>query len=111
MTARVVFILSNIFANDNISSTSTKCFNQVTLGSYVGFDNIPKQIEKKLVRRGFSFNVMVVGNFDLYKGRSGLGKSTMINTLFAAHLLNSKGVSPKQTTEVTTVTNRMLSLT
>ncbi|KAJ3324891.1 cell division control protein [Boothiomyces sp. JEL0866] len=65
--------------------------------SYVGFDTITKQIESKLVKRGFAFNIMVVG-------RSGLGKSTMVNTLFATHLVDSKGVSPKQTTEVTTTT-------
>ncbi|KAJ3276129.1 cell division control protein [Terramyces sp. JEL0728] len=65
--------------------------------SYVGFDTITKQIESKLVKRGFSFNIMVVG-------RSGLGKSTMVNTLFATHLVDSKGVSQKQTTEVSTTT-------
>jgi hypothetical protein len=29
--------------------------------SYVGFDSITKQIEKKLVKRGFQFNVICVG--------------------------------------------------
>jgi len=29
--------------------------------SYVGFDSITKQIEKKLVKRGFQFNIICVG--------------------------------------------------
>jgi septin 3/9/12 len=38
-------------------------------------------------------------------GQTGLGKSTLINTLFASHLIESKGrtepdISPRQTTEI-----------
>jgi septin family protein len=65
--------------------------------SYVGFDTITKQIENKLVKRGFGLNLMVVG-------RSGLGKSTMVNTLFATHLVDSKGISYSKTMEISTVT-------
>lgn len=40
-----------------------------------------------------------------YVGQTGLGKSTLINTLFASHLIESKGrfepdVAPRQTTEI-----------
>jgi septin 3/9/12 len=52
--------------------------------SYVGFDTITQQIQKKSVKRGFQFNVICVG-------QTGLGKSTLINTLFASHLIDSKG--------------------
>lgn len=52
--------------------------------SYVGFDTITTQIENRLIRRGFQFNIMCVGY-------SGLGKSTLLNTLFASHLVDSTG--------------------
>lgn len=51
---------------------------------YVGFDTITTQIENRLLKKGFQFNVMVVG-------RSGLGKSTLVNTLFSSKLASSNG--------------------
>lgn len=75
------------------------------LSTYVGFDSITTQIEAKLLKRGFTFNLMVVGTHLVKIGRSGLGKSTLVNTLFATELVVSKGVSSKQTTEIATVTN------
>lgn len=51
---------------------------------HVGFDSITHQIERRLLRRGFQFNLMVVG-------QSGLGKTTLVNTLFASHLVESSG--------------------
>lgn len=53
-------------------------------GSHVGFDSITQQIERRLLRRGFQFNLMVVG-------QSGLGKTTLVNTLFASHLASTSG--------------------
>lgn len=35
----------------------------MNLNGYVGFDSITRQIEKKLLKRGFQFNVIVVGMF------------------------------------------------
>ncbi|KAI9671792.1 MAG: cell division control protein [Alyxoria varia] len=64
--------------------------------SHVGFDSITTQIERKLLKRGFQFNVICVG-------QTGLGKSTLINTIFASHLLNSKGrVAPEEPVRGTT---------
>ncbi|GAA5972774.1 hypothetical protein JCM8115_006551 [Rhodotorula mucilaginosa] len=73
------------------------------LSSYVGFDSITRQIENKLLKRGFQFNVIVVG-------QSGLGKSTMINTIFASHLVDTKGRFEadepiRQTTEIQAVSH------
>ncbi|ROI15680.1 Septin-9 [Anabarilius grahami] len=42
---------------------------------YVGIDSILEQMRRKAMKQGFEFNIMVVG-------QSGLGKSTLMNTLF-----------------------------
>ena len=34
---------------------------EIRAASYVGFDSITRQIEHKLLKRGFQFNVIVVG--------------------------------------------------
>jgi len=38
---------------------------EIRATSYVGFDSITQQIEHKLLKRGFQFNVIVVGTFFL----------------------------------------------
>ncbi|XP_078457613.1 neuronal-specific septin-3-like isoform X1 [Lampetra fluviatilis] len=42
---------------------------------YVGIDAVLEQMRRKAMKQGFEFNIMVVG-------QSGLGKSTLVNTLF-----------------------------
>ncbi|XP_020628727.1 septin-7-like isoform X2 [Orbicella faveolata] len=42
---------------------------------YVGFANLPNQVFRKSVKKGFEFTIMVAGE-------SGLGKSTLLNSLF-----------------------------
>ncbi|GAB6020372.1 Septin-9 [Chamberlinius hualienensis] len=46
---------------------------------YVGIDTLKDQVRKKVLKNGFDFNIIVVG-------RSGLGKSTLVNTLFKTNL-------------------------
>ncbi|XP_036920494.1 septin-9 isoform X2 [Sturnira hondurensis] len=46
---------------------------------YVGIDSILEQMRRKAMKQGFEFNIMVVG-------QSGLGKSTLINTLFKSKI-------------------------
>ncbi|XP_077979380.1 neuronal-specific septin-3-like [Glandiceps talaboti] len=49
------------------------------VSGYVGIDTIQEQIRRKALKKGFEFNVMVVG-------ASGLGKSTLVNSLFKAKI-------------------------
>ena len=50
--------------------------------SYVGFANLPNQVHRKFVKKGFEFTLMVVGE-------SGLGKTTLINSLFMTDICSS----------------------
>jgi hypothetical protein len=79
--------------------------------SFVGFANLPNQVHRKSVRKGFQFTCMVVGMYlpsvelpafhshlrpltaiSSYSGESGLGKSTLINTLFNTTLYAPKEI-------------------
>lgn len=67
---------------------------------YVGFDTLQDQIRKKNLKKGFELNLMVVGTLEgsaqdfrdvttkhpSLPGESGLGKSTLVNTLFKSRI-------------------------
>lgn len=56
------------------------------ISGFVGFANLPKQWHRKSIRRGFNFNLMCVS-------QSGLGKTTLVNTLFNRDLEASSQVT------------------
>ncbi|OMJ09600.1 Septin-like protein [Smittium culicis] len=56
----------------------------VAINDYVGFDTVSKQMERKFLKRGLNFNIVLVGE-------SGMGKTTLVNTIFAGHLVESHG--------------------
>ncbi|KAL1244128.1 Septin-7 [Trichinella spiralis] len=49
------------------------------LRGFVGFSYLPNQVHGNALKKGFEFTIMVVGE-------SGLGKSTLLNTLFMADI-------------------------
>lgn len=69
----------------------------------VGFDSIQEQIRLKALKKGFEYNIIVVGS-------SGLGKSTLVNTLFKTRAsrtscTNEPVVELPKTVEIKTVTH------
>lgn len=59
--------------------TEPRQFVNPEVPGYVGFANLPNQVHRKSVKKGFEFTLMVVGE-------SGLGKSTLVNSLFLTDL-------------------------
>ncbi|XP_045141869.1 septin-12 isoform X1 [Echinops telfairi] len=72
------------------------------LSSYVGIEAVLDQLKIKAMKMGFEFNIMVVG-------QSGLGKSTMVNTLFKSKVWKSSpqglGGPTPQTLQLQSVTH------
>lgn len=85
---------SNKAERDKVPERRTK-----ELDGYVGFANLPNQVYRKAVKKGFDFTLMVVGE-------SGLGKSTLMNSMFLADIYSAEYPGPshriKKTVQVET---------
>lgn len=57
----------------------TSYISGTDLFGYVGIEAVLEQMRRKTMKAGFEFNIMVVG-------QSGLGKSTLVNTLFKSRV-------------------------
>uniref|UniRef100_A0A5G2QQJ5 Septin 12 n=1 Tax=Sus scrofa TaxID=9823 RepID=A0A5G2QQJ5_PIG len=75
---------------DPLRRSSSPCLPQASspesppceMLGYVGIEAVLDQLKIKAMKMGFEFNIMVVG-------QSGLGKSTMVNTLFKSKMWKS----------------------
>ncbi|KAJ1856803.1 Cell division control protein 3 [Coemansia sp. RSA 2703] len=65
------------------STTGASGATKKKMNGYVGFSNYPNQEHRRSIKRGFNFTLMVAGE-------SGLGKSTLINTLFESKVYPAK---------------------
>ncbi|XP_044140466.1 septin-10-like [Bufo gargarizans] len=63
---------SNDYSREGRNSENV---HPLALSGHVGFDSLPDQLVNKSVHQGFCFNILCIGE-------TGIGKSTLINTLF-----------------------------
>ncbi|CAM1292689.1 SEPT7 (predicted), partial [Pycnogonum litorale] len=84
---------------ETYNSLTSASSNAKNIDGYVGFANLPNQVYRKAVKKGFDFTIMVVGE-------AGLGKSTLMNSMFLTDIYSPDYPGPslriKKTVEVET---------
>ncbi|VUZ53169.1 unnamed protein product [Hymenolepis diminuta] len=73
----------NLTRGDENKSRSNTAASQPEEDAKLGFANIPDQMHRKAVKKGFNFTLMIAGE-------SGLGKSTLVNSLFMQDLYKDR---------------------
>jgi septin family protein len=61
-------------------------FSSLETPGYVGFANLPNQVHRKSVKKGFEFTLMVVGKADAFAVSKSKGKFYKFNPVFKANL-------------------------
>ncbi|XP_051017356.1 septin-14 [Acomys russatus] len=67
----------------NNEDTQTENIRCLATLEHFGFECLPTQMVNRSIQKGFSFNILCVGE-------TGIGKSTLINTLFNTNMKESK---------------------
>lgn len=98
--------LQPLLQSNTIISSSTTASNTVNNKpievDQVGFSSLPEQVHRKSLKKGFEFTLLVIGD-------SGLGKSTLVNSLFMTDLyadrtIDSASERVKKTVKITSRT-------
>lgn len=56
----------NLLKTDNLANGKANERKVKKLDGYVGFANLPNQVYRKAVKKGFEFTLMVVGKLNTY---------------------------------------------
>ncbi|XP_059820333.1 septin 10 isoform X2 [Hypanus sabinus] len=70
-------------ASAEIARQMSESVRPLSLSGHVGFDSLPDQLVNKSTSQGFCFNILCVGE-------TGIGKSTLMDTLFNTSFENSQ---------------------